>query len=324
MMGSQIYATSVGGNTVYLPLCWLLLFVFLDLVLSDKYTRFRGPSFPEEKIVTQYLRSYGLLFIVQFVNFAFAVSSDRFTGTQWCVLVVLQVFVAGTALGCSHELAHGTKTDRFICWWVYTIHMLSQHVHQHLYLHHPYVCTSKDTESAYENEDLYHYLARVLFMEMKWYWDNVSKSIFIASKFVTLGIWYLIYFFAGVAALKCVVGVVVATLLFTYASFYPLHYGLMRREISPGRFELTAKIHSWSTYFPSNYLAFQLPVHADHHTNAKRFYYNLRENEDSPEYPWSQSTQLVIAMFPPLWRKMVHPILHAHMKKHNMQSTVPL
>jgi alkane 1-monooxygenase len=89
---------------------------------------------------------------------------------------------------------------------------------------------------------------------------------------------------------------------------YVEHYGLERRRLADGRYERTTHHHSWnSNYLLSNLMLFQLQRHSDHHEHARRRYQALLHHEDSPQLPGGYSAMFVLALVPPLWRRIIDP-----------------
>ncbi len=92
---------------------------------------------------------------------------------------------------------------------------------------------------------------------------------------------------------------------------YIEHYGLTRRQVE-GRYERTTHQHSWnSSYLLSNLLLFQLQRHSDHHANPRRRYQALIHHDDSPQLPGGYSAMFVLALLPPLWRRIIDPRVEA-------------
>ena len=89
---------------------------------------------------------------------------------------------------------------------------------------------------------------------------------------------------------------------------YVEHYGLARRRGADGRYERTTHAHSWnSNYLLSNLMLFQLQRHSDHHENARRRYQALVHHDASPQLPGGYSAMFVLALVPPLWRRIIDP-----------------
>lgn len=92
-----------------------------------------------------------------------------------------------------------------------------------------------------------------------------------------------IYFFYGMAV--TLLWIVLALLLqFALETInYIEHYGLRRKEISPGKYERTTIMHSWNAAQRiTNALQFKLQRHSDHHENAYKPYQGLCSYEESP------------------------------------------
>jgi alkane 1-monooxygenase len=93
---------------------------------------------------------------------------------------------------------------------------------------------------------------------------------------------------------------------------YVEHYGLERRRTDAG-YERTTHLHSWnSSYALSNAMLFNLQRHSDHHAYPKRRYGILRHFDDSPQLPAGYPTMFLLALCPPLWRRVMDPRVRAH------------
>jgi alkane 1-monooxygenase len=87
---------------------------------------------------------------------------------------------------------------------------------------------------------------------------------------------------------------------------YIEHYGLSRRELSPGHYEPVAPEHSWnSSHRVTNWFLFDLARHTDHHLNAGRRYPALRHIDSPTQLPAGYAAMFVLALVPPLWRAVM-------------------
>ena len=59
-------------------------------------------------------------------------------------------------------------------------------------------------------------------------------------------------------------------------------------------------------------LLYHLQRHSDHHANPTRRYQALRHFEDLPELPSGYATMILLAYFPPLWRRVMDKRVLAH------------
>jgi alkane 1-monooxygenase len=89
---------------------------------------------------------------------------------------------------------------------------------------------------------------------------------------------------------------------------YVEHYGLTRREVAPGRFERVMPWHSWnSSHRMSNWVLINLARHSDHHYLASKRYQTLEHLDAAPQLPAGYGTMFLVALVPPLWRRVMDP-----------------
>src|SRR6185503_13284315 len=94
---------------------------------------------------------------------------------------------------------------------------------------------------------------------------------------------------------------------------YLEHYGLLRRKREDGRYERCRPEHSWnSNNVASNVLLYHLQRHSDHHANPTRRYQTLRDFQQSPSLPTGYAGMIVLALVPPVWRRVMDPRVLAH------------
>ena len=97
---------------------------------------------------------------------------------------------------------------------------------------------------------------------------------------------------------------------------YLEHYGMRRHrtgEDGTGRYERVLPSHSWnSNNIATNVLLYHLQRHSDHHANPTRRYQTLRDFEESPALPTGYAGMILLAMVPPLWRRVMDHRVLAH------------
>lgn len=70
--------------------------------------------------------------------------------------------------------------------------------------------------------------------------------------------------------------------------------------------------HAWESRFvASNAVLFKLQRHADHHLVPQRRYQSLSVHDECPQLPQGYPVMIMMALVPPLWRRVIHPILDA-------------
>jgi alkane 1-monooxygenase len=97
---------------------------------------------------------------------------------------------------------------------------------------------------------------------------------------------------------------------------YLEHYGMLRQRTGPdgtGRYERVQPSHSWnSNNIATNVLLYHLQRHSDHHANPTRRYQTLRDFAESPVLPTGYAGMILLALVPPLWRRVMDPRVQGH------------
>ena len=74
-------------------------------------------------------------------------------------------------------------------------------------------------------------------------------------------------------------------------------------------------------------LLYHLQRHSDHHANPTRRYQALRHVDEAPQLPTGYAGMIVLAWFPPLWRRVMDPRLLEHydgdLTRANIQPRAP-
>jgi alkane 1-monooxygenase len=106
---------------------------------------------------------------------------------------------------------------------------------------------------------------------------------------------------------------------------YVEHYGLTRRYLRGGGYEPVQPHYSWdSAHRVSEALLINLQRHADHHLNPMRRFPLLQvyDAAQAPQLPTGYPPMTVLAMVPPLWRRMFNPRVRAWSKQFYPDITV--
>jgi len=225
----------------------------------------------------------------------------------------------------AHELIH--RTDRLhnrLGKWVFISMLFGHHTSAHLLVHHPFVATPKDPNSARANESFYHFLRRAGIDEFRAglsaentrlrkrglsafslrnpYWQYCLGAL--------AGV-IIVYLFAGI------VGVFAYLALSAYAQSqmliidYIQHYGLQRKLLDSGKYEPVNHRHSWNApHWFSAFMTLNAPRHSDHHANPAKPYTDLDGYRDTaPQLPHSIPHMAAIALWPRKWRVKMNPLL---------------
>ncbi len=192
---------------------------------------------------------------------------------------------------------------------------------EHLRGHHVRVSTPEDTSSADLGESVYPFIVRGLLRNPREAWRLEAGRLHRRALPVLswhnemlrwTGLWLTMILAAHAIAgwtgtvFFLAQGVIAAATLEVIN--YIEHYGLRRRRDAGGRYEPVTHLHSWNaTPRLTNWLLFQLQRHSDHHAHARRRYQVLRHHEDSPQLPVGYAGMFVLALVPPLWRRVMDP-----------------
>ena len=232
----------------------------------------------------------------------------------------LGLVTGGMGITLAHELGHRNEKTYQVMAKVLLVHVGYGHFFvEHNKGHHRHVSTEKDPASSRFGESLYGFLPRTLIgsyksafklgyldRQEKVLWKNQTMIMTLLTTFLAL----VFFFLGGEKGLILFLTQALLAVLFLEIINYVEHYGLERKKNPSGRFEKVQPYHSWnSDYLFSNALLINLQRHSDHHAFAERPYQNLRTYEKAPQLPWGYPTMMLLAAFPPLWKKVVHPLL---------------
>jgi alkane 1-monooxygenase len=91
---------------------------------------------------------------------------------------------------------------------------------------------------------------------------------------------------------------------------YLQHYGLVRRTLPDGAIERVQAHHIWSNdCLIDDLILLNLPRHAEHHLHPQTPYHLLRPVQETPSYPYCYGLMSLLTLWPPLFRRVVHPRL---------------
>lgn len=261
---------------------------------------------------------------------AYAVTTGQLNSAwEWAAFVLsVSLVTGGIGITVAHELGHKKSgLER-----TYGKILLMTVSYMHFYIehnrgHHVTVATPEDPATARKNENFYAFWIRSVFGGYAHAWKLERESLQRNNKSV-FSVRNEMIWFAVLPILFCALLTLGFSLLlgrttwevpifFFAQSFlaftllelvnYVEHYGIVRKEISPGRYERVNPVHSWnSSHMLSNFFLFQLQRHSDHHAFAYKRYQILNHYDVSPQLPFGYPTMIMMAMVPPLWFSMMN------------------
>lgn len=219
----------------------------------------------------------------------------------------------------AHELIH--RSDRWLFrlgMAVYTSLLIGHHTSAHRLVHHRFVASGQDPNSAPLGQSFYAFAPRAwigsfragLAMEN----DLQARAkgfrvhpyaIYIAGGIgCALAAWLAF----GLYGLAAYLGLAAYAQVQILLADYVQHYGLQRRAQPNGRLEPVGPQHSWnSPHWFSSYLMLNAPRHSDHHAHPNRQYpaLHLPEPAEAPTLPYSLPVMGTVALLPSVWRRMM-------------------
>lgn len=230
--------------------------------------------------------------------------------------------VGGLAINAAHDLGHTrVRAEKRL-----SKIALAQTCYGHFFVehnrgHHVRVATAEDPASARLGEWLYAFIPRSVIGGLRSAWnleatrlaatgkspwtpgnDVINAWVLSVVLFSVLSVWF------RPVVLPWLIGQAIFGFCLLEIINYIEHYGLRRQKTPSGRYERVRPTHSWnSSTVLANILLFHLQRHSDHHTNPLRNYQILRHRDEAPQLPSGYSAMLLLALVPPLWRRVMDP-----------------
>ena len=235
------------------------------------------------------------------------------------------VFSFGIVLGTNginvaHELGHRTTL------WERTLakFLLMPALYMHFYIehnfgHHQNVGTPKDPATSKKNQSVFSFwitsiigqirsaikLQKSLLKNKKQGFFSRYNDFFFYQLF-QLSYLALMGLFFGVAGALFALAIALVGVLLLETINYIEHYGLSR-TLKGSRYDRVTPMHSWnSNHAIGRLVLYELTRHSDHHHRASKKYQILESIEESPQLPFGYTTSMLIALFPPLWFKLMN------------------
>ena len=314
----------LGGWYCFLP--FLALFALVPLVDAFVLDT-RNPTSAEEKKLNQnsfyryLLYPYIPLQILLIAGGIYVVSHQQLTWYEWIGFSgSLGLITGGAGINIAHEMMH--KNNKLMQFFSKVLLVTVCYGHffiEHVRGRHVRVATPEDPATAQLGESLYHYIPKTLVGSFKSAL-HLEKQRLARKKLSPWSLknyfWWIILCPLSIMIASFVYGGLNALAFFLLQSFiaimtleivnYIEHYGLERKKLPNGSYEKVTPLHSWNaSHWLSNILLIHLQRHSDHHTFGARPYQVLRHMDQSPQLPSGYLGMLVLALFPPLWRRVM-------------------
>ena len=220
----------------------------------------------------------------------------------------------------AHELIHARARGLFrLGTAVYVSLLHGHHVSAHLRVHHVHAATDADPNSARAGQGFWAYAAHVLAREFTagFAADQAQRGrsaaaptlwahpylYYVGGAVLALAVSFAI---AGPGGVIAHLGIALYAQLQLLLSDYVQHYGLRRRMLANGKPEPVGPRHSWNApKWYSSAMMLNAPRHSDHHMRPAKPYQALEVTDEMPQLPHSLPVMALVALVPPLWRRVM-------------------
>lgn len=314
---------------------WLSpLFFYFGIPLLDALIG-EDPSNPPESEVPAleadpYYRWITYLLVpvlwASFIIICVFVGSQPLSATGLLAMIINTGGGLGFAINLGHEMGHKKSTlERWLAKLALVPACYGHFYIEHNRGHHRDVATPVDPASSRMGESIYRFVLREMPGGFRRAWQLERERLARCGK----SPWSLdnevlqpaLISLALYGALVAALGWQILPFLLLSAFWgafqltsanYLEHYGLLRRKLENGRYEVCQPHHSWnSNHLFSNWALFHLQRHSDHHAHPTRRYQSLRNFPDLPRLPSGYFGMYPLAYVPPLWFRLMNPRLIA-------------
>ena len=257
----------------------------------------------------------------------FYINPNDFSTIEWIGhITALGILFGSCGINVAHELGHRPeKHNRMMAKMLLLPSWYMHFIIEHNLGHHKNVSTPLDPATALRSENVYSFWFKSVWGSYKNAWrieikrlDQLGKKQFslenriIQYSIIQVGYAIVLFLVAGfpMMLLLGLSGIFGFLLLETIN--YIEHYGLVRKILPSGRYEPVQPHHSWNADYPiGRILLYELTRHSDHHFKSTRKYQVLRSMPEAPDLPTGYPGAMILALVPPIWFKIMHPLLDA-------------
>lgn len=317
-----------GINSYIIPLGNFLVIPVLDLLFPEIKT---NPNRAEEQrlkinpffdwiLYLNVLCQIALLFYTVYLVTYTSLSTADTIGKIWSMGICSAVLGINTA----HELGH--RKEKFSIFVAKLDLMTTSYMHfyiEHNRGHHHYVATRLDPATAHKNQTVYAFYFQSIIGSYLSAWKLANRKMqkqyqrafvwqneMIQFTLIQIAFYALIFTLFGLKGILCLMATSIIGILVLETINYIEHYGLERKVLSNGNYEKVQPWHSWnSDHLLGRIMLLELTRHSDHHYKASKRFPTLKSINTSPQLPFGYPGSMVISWFPPLWFKIMNPLL---------------
>lgn len=235
----------------------------------------------------------------------------------WLAMILITGSAGGFCINLGHELGHkNTLLERWLAKIVLAPTAYGHFFIEHNRGHHRDVATPADPASSRMGESIYSFVLREMPGALVRAWvlerDRLTRAglpvwslhnEILQPALITMVLWAGLIGWLGIEIVPFLLAASFWANFQLTSANYIEHYGLLRKERAPGKYEPCQPYHSWnSNHMFSNWALFHLQRHSDHHAHPLRRYQSLRHFDNLPTLPNGYFGMFLVAYIPPLWR----------------------
>ncbi len=317
------------------PLAWLALLYITALIFAlDTIIARAAPDAPEGSEFPAADRLSVALAVAHLILLWVGVAAVSGTtglgpGARIALFLGFGLFFGQVSNSNAHELIHRADRRLFLIGkWVYISLLFGHHTSAHRLVHHRFVATPDDPNSARLGESYWAFAPRAWIGSFVAGYEmernrrvgraparGLKGRIAALNPYVSYllgGLWFVVLFgmVFGPAGVLAYLGLCLYAQIQLLLSDYVQHYGLERARRDEANYEPVSARHSWDAAAPVSALwMLNAPRHSDHHAHPARVYPALRLGDlgapGRPVLPRSLPAMAALALIPPLWRRVM-------------------
>jgi len=321
VVGPLLTLTTGDPRTLWLQVAFFYLCVpLLDYLLGEDTSNPPESAVPQLEADLYYRWITYLLVPILWLSFVFCawfVARHTLPIPGLVAMVLIAGSTGGFCINLGHEMGHkNTVLERWLTKIILAPTFYGHFAIEHNRGHHRDVATPSDPASSRMGESIYRFVLREMPGAFRRAWTLESDRLrakglpvwslhneILQPALMTALLWTGLIVWLGIGIVPfMLVASFWANFQLTSANYIE-HYGLLRQERAPGKYEVCQPHHSWnSNHTFSNWALFHLQRHSDHHAHPLRRYQSLRHFENVPRLPNGYFGMFLIAYVPPLWR----------------------
>ncbi len=314
------------------PVYSFVIIPVLEMLLPEDNKNYSKPDLEDKKVnkLFDWMLYFNLPVVYGLLIWALiTVTSASLETYEFIGLVLSMGMVLGTnGINVAHELGHRQSTNERFIGKALLLPSLYMHFYiEHNHGHHLHAATKEDPATARYNQNVYSFwltsTVRQYFgawkIQMQLLKNNNTSFLSIKNDMfwyviIQLGYLFVVFLVFGSVGLVFTISSGVTGFLLLETVNYIEHYGLLRLKTDSGRYERVKENHSWnSNHVVGRIVLYELTRHSDHHYRTSKKYQILECHDSSPQMPFGYPTSMVLALFPPLWFRIMNKRIPAEM-----------